>query len=312
MAINTYWRSLYSDALLDLCGFQNRSLLKEYVSKESKGGDAVFFDEMSPSDDATVTTLSGSTHYRKDFESIVSPALSDWLAIQTPQTDITRQRTLCLPSEIAAGYTFRDKDEVAQGWSEESDVIRNIKRQIVKQEDTIILNALFASTQQRGKDQASLTAVSFPAGQTVSVSGTLTKEDINEVKKVFEDNYCYDEPIFMGITPKMKKDLIDNSGDKIHSKDFVDARNYFEKGELPDVYGVHLIVHPLISSYAGGFTNGRAVAWTPSAIKYNQSREMRVEMDQIPSQRFQVGLFMNEFVGACRRDDKRVVLLTLS
>lgn len=312
MAFNEYWRSMYSDALLDLAGYQNRSLLKEFCSKDSKGGDAVFFDSMNPDDEATVTVASTSDHYRKDFEAIATPDLDDWLAIQTPHTNVERSRTLCVPSEIAAGYVFRDKDAVMQGWGEESDVIRNIKKQIVKQEDTLVLNGLYAATQNRGKDTANLSAVAYPSSQVISASGTLNKEMINDVKTKFENQYVYDEPIFMAITPQMKNDLITNSGDKIHSTDFVDAKGYLENGTLPNVYGVHLVVHPLVSAYASTFANGRAMAWCPQAIKYNQSRELRVDMNQSSSQRFQVHLFMNEFAGVCRRDDLRTVQLTMA
>jgi len=313
MAFDTYWRSMYCDSLLDLAGYQKRSILKEFVSKDSKGGDAVFFDEISPNDAADVGAITAlSADYRMDFETIGSPALADWLNIQTPHTDVTKQRTLCVPNKIEAGYTFRDIDEVAQGWGEESDVVRMLQQQIKVQEDTLILNSLYAATQTRGKDQANLSSVAFPSAQVVETTGTLDITDIMSVRQKFEENYVYDEPLYMAITPQMKTNLINTNGSTIQSKDFVDPKRYFETGELPDIYGVHLIVHPLVSSYAGGVGNGRAVCWTPSAIKYNQAKQLSVKMDEIPSQRFQIGLYLNEFVGTCRRDDKRVVRLDMA
>lgn len=314
MAFDTYWRSMYSDALLDLAGNKYKSILKEFVSKDNKGGDAVWFDAMTQSDAAREVAMASATDYRKDFEAIATPDIDDFLALQTPHTEISKSRTLCTATRIDAGYTFRDMDEVAQGWKENSDVMRQLLGTVRTKEDKLIYDALFADTQNRGKDAASLSAVAFDTGQILDLSGTLVKEDINSVRQLFEENYVNTsiEPIFMAITPKMKADLITADIDYLQNKDFVDSRRYFETGELPNVLGVHLIVDPFLANYASTYANGRAVAWTMDAIKFNEFRGMAVEMDKAATQKFQSVLYMSEFLGACRRDDKRVVRINLA
>lgn len=307
MADTDFYRSMYSDSMLDLAGFQKKSLLKELVSRDSKQGEAAWFDAISPDDEAAATLLSAADGYRKDYEQIGAPTIADWVNIQTPHTEIAKERTLCLPTIIETGYTFKSPDAVAQGWKEDSDVMRQLNKRTVKQEDNLILASLFAATQARGKDQASLANVAFPAGQILSPTTTLTKEIINAVRTKFEQNYCDDEEIFLGITPEMKQNLIDTDVDHIHNSDFVTHKGYFEKGLLPDIFGVHLVVHQLITAYPGTTTNNQCVAWARDGIMYNSFRGKEVALDNAITQKNQSIFYCSEFAGACRRDDSRVV-----
>lgn len=310
MALATHYKVMYSDAVKDLAGFQRQSLLKALVEHESKKGEVVFLDAVSPEDEATLTAMS-SLKSRKTFEALDAGAqtLAEWIAIQTPHMEILRQRTLCYPFENIWSHWFRKEDEIAELADPQGKTLRQGNKRIVRKQDLIILNALFADVVSRGKDTAGAADVTFPVAQYVNVSdGVFDKEVCSEIKRIFEENYVGDERIICVISPTAKKELIDNSGDKIHSSDFVTPQGYFERGELPDVYGVHCLVHPQINEQAT--TQGWEDvfgAFSMEGLVYNQFEAMEAPVDQSIAHKNQYIAMMREFIGAARCDDKRVI-----
>lgn len=312
MAANTHWKSMYGDLVQRLIGNQYKSLLAALFGKANKKGDAVFFDAIAPSDDVTVTAMSSDTAHRLTYETLSSPALSDWVALHTPHMDVDKQRTICLPSKVEFGHVFRDIDEVAENASDHSDVLRAGMGQIMRQRDYQILTALFASTASRGKDSAALSNVAFPAGQQINeADGVFDLNTITSIRKTFENNYCDpSERIVCVLSPAAKKNLIDGSRSTIRSTDFVDSAKYFATGELPDVEGVSLITHPLVSSFAGAYTDC-FVAFQMSAGKLNTFKALATDLAVDPGMKFQWTLYLRELIGACRIDDKKVIQGTL-
>lgn len=313
-----HFKVQYKDAVTHLAGFLRKSMLYDIMEKDSKKGEVVFLDSFAPNDEADSTALTSADYYRKDYEDIGSPTLADWTRIQTPHKEVTRARTLLTPLHNETGHTFRSTDEVAINGNENSRVLKELMGTMKKKRDQIILNALFAHNVSRGKDSAAAANVAFPTDQEVPVAdGILDKEVINEVKTKFENNYIDDdEKIYMIISPDQKQNLIDNSGNTIHNRDFVTPEQYFQKGTLPDIYGCHLIVHPLLKvgrGYEvdgdgnGSWSAGRACAFTSKWGCFNQFDALTTEMDKAPTQRFQMILYLNEMINAARVDDKRVV-----
>lgn len=314
MALNTHYRVEYADAVRQLAGFQYQAKLPTLVDQDSKQGEAVFFDTMAPLDAATLELMTAGNRYRKEYEAIGSPVLSDLENILTPHMEVTRDRTIVYPYRNEIGHTFRTPDEIAQNSNPTSRTLKNLMSRINVQRDNLVLTALNEMDVSRGKDQGSLSTDSLPAGQQLNITdGQMDKEVLNEVRSIFEDNYIEDEQICMIITPTMKKELIDNSGATIHSSDFVYANQLhnFEKGQLPEIYGITLIVHPLASSYNTSnsltWDSGVAHAFCKSGIVYNTFRGLETKIDELPSQRFQTGLYISEFVACKRLDDKKVL-----
>jgi len=306
-----HWKVMYGDSIKDLAGYKIKSLLKETVTKAAKPGEAVFFDHIEPSDDVTETALASIDTTRADYNEIGSPALADLTNILTPHMKIARQRTICTPKQLIAGHTFRDFDEIAQNHSETSLVNRQLMKKMVAKEDKLIYDAISAATVNRGKDSASLSAEAFPAGQSLSdiVAWTgFTKDTIAELREKFETNYAGNERIFCVISPTAKFNLIKNSGDKIHSEDFVNAK-HFESGQLPDIYGVHMIVDPQVTGYG---TDDAIFAWSEEGICYNQSKGLDVNLAQDPTQQFNWVLQIRQYANAVRVDDKRVVQIDVN
>jgi len=308
MGLTTHHKVMYADAVKDLAGFQQQSLLKALVSHEAKKGEVVFLDAVSPDDEADITAMS-SLKSRKTYEAIGSPTLADWVAIQTPHMEINRQRTLCYPYESIWSHWFRKEDEIAELANPQGKTLRQGNKRIVRRQDQLILNAGFAATVSRGKDTSGAADVDFPVGQMINVTdGIFDKEVCSEIRRVFEENYAGDERIVCVISPTAKKELIDNSGDKIHSSDFVTPQGYFENGTLPDVYGVHCMVHPQINEQAT--TQGWDdvfLAFSMDGIVYNQFEPMESPLDQSIAHKNQYIAMMREFIGSARCDDKRVI-----
>lgn len=306
-----HYKLAYGDSIQRLAGHQDKTLLKQTVSMDAQTGKVALFDVIEPDDDADVTALASSTAIRREYEEISSPTLADWVNIQTPYMDVTKNKVLCSPYEIIWAYTFAKEDEVGQNATEESEILHAGMQKIAKEEDKQVLDALSRATEQRGEDPASAVAVAFPANQQINVSsGTMDTSVFSSVLQKFEDNYVEGEPIYMIISPSAKKSLIDNSGGTIHSSDFVDRKGGFERGTLPDIYGIHVIVHPRVTDYSGTYDDA-FFAYCPTAIKYNQFDALTTQIDKAATQKFNTILQIQEYVGCCRMDDKKVVQGTL-
>lgn len=308
MAATDHYKYMYEDAVGLLANSQNRSILKEFTSQKSKAGEAVFFDDIDVDDstDADETAIASLTEqYKEDYDALTSPAVSDLYALLTPHHKVTKQRTMCTPYKLDTGYQFRDKDEMAQNATERSEILQARMRKIFKKEDNLILTALSASTQNRGKTGTS--SVSFPAAQKLGVATTITaftKDVCAQILEIYEGNYADDQRIFCVISPRTKRELIEQSGDKIHSSDFV-SRRHLEMGTLPDIYGVCMLVHPLVSDSA-------FYAWQPSAIVYNTFKPREVHVGQNAAMRYLWEIYIAQMHGCCRRDDNRVVQGTIT
>lgn len=312
MALDSHWKYQYADTITELVGSQNRSLLKELVEHDAKKGEVVFFDSDDSDDDATLTAMSANGgKYRMGATDANSLTLAEINAISTPHMDVLKDRTQCVPNLNEWGHTFRSIDHIAENANRDSRVLKKGMKRIWKNQDAEVFEALTKQAEDRGKTGGTSTA--FPTGQQFDITTGLDLAAISNICKIFEDNFADDEIPCLILSPTQKKYLIDNSGGTIHSKDFVSARNFFETGELPEIFGVHLVVHPTITSYkdiiatSHGTVTDCVVAFQKSAICYNQFEQLKTEMDILPTQRYQPNLYISEHIGACRIDDKRVI-----
>ena len=312
MALDSHWKYVYSDLITQLAGTQNRSLLKEFVSHDAKKGEVVFFDMDDADDNATLTAMSANAgKYRMGATDANSLTLAEINAISTPHMDITKNRTQCAPFLNEWGHTFRNIDEIAENANRDSRKLYMGMKRVAAQQDLKIFEALTKQSENRGKTGGS--AETIPAGQKFDITTGLGLDDLSNIVNIFEDNYANDEPVIVVISPTQKKYLIDNSGGTIHSTDFVNSTDYFTTGKLPDIYGLHLMVHPGVSAYAATVNVGLTtptdalIAFQKSAIMYNQFEALTTDMGQLPTQRYQYNLYLHEHIGTCRIDDKRVV-----
>ena len=310
MALNTHHKVMYADSCKELAG-QNKSLLKEFVDKDAKTGEAVFFDTIDVGDEAVQTALANiPEQYRAAFESS-GKTFADWLKMQTPHMNVELGRVMLAPEQLDFGHTFRSFDEMAQNGDPKSKKLRQAMRSIHRKEDAIILSALFAGSKMVGKDLGNLTAQAFPTSQILAVpDGVFNLATIISINEIYDNNFLTDQKKYCVISPKAKKSLINNSGDTITSKDFVDSGRYFSKGELPDVYGICFIVHPGVKDHIGTFDDA-FVVFTEESVVLNQFKALETNLGQAETQRFQYIFYMEELLNAVRIDDKTVVQGTL-
>lgn len=303
-SLNVYWKYLYSDTIQKLYGTQRQSILKPFVRMESKKGEAAFFNAINRGDAATTTALRSIEDQRANFETITTPDLADYLAMLTPHHEVVRQRTQVLPTRIHTGYTFRNQDEMAENANSQSSIVQERVASLYAQEDALIIAALRASTQSRcTSDSHVVGSVSLPAGQILGGSGEVTaytKDVPTAIKEIFEANWYLTGPIYCMISPFTKKELIDQSGDKIQNKDFIDSSSFFTGGRLPEIQGIIHVVHPAMP-------DDEFVAWAKEGIVYNQAAALQVDLDTDPGKQFATVLYAREFAGACRVDDTLVV-----
>lgn len=306
MALDTHWKVMIDDAVQELAGEQKKSILESFVTRRSKGGEAAMFDAIGDADDADDDDISTVADFRENFDGITTPVLADLVNLLTSHKKIEKVRTYCGARRSKWDHWFRDVDEVAENASRHSAVLKAGVQKLAKNKDKYILNALFAATQSRGKNMADLAAVAFPAEQEMTVTGgVFKKEACSEILRRMEDNHVTD-PIFCAIDPLQKQQMIDNSGDKIGDKNFVTNAQLLTTGDLPDVYGVHFIVHPLVKTYKGA-NLGCFAAFTMDAIILNQFKAIVSKMDEAEAFDFQIIMLLREYLNACRVDDKKVI-----
>lgn len=306
-----HWKPVFDKVIRELAGYQTRSILKEFMQKDSKRGELALFDTIEPDDEAEFNLMSADTNFRQDFETIGTPVLDDWLALQTPHMNVGLDKVLLSPYENIWAHWFRNIDEIAENANTESIKLKQGMKRIFRRQDQWLLDALSRPAEQRGKDAASAVAVPFPVSQQINeADGIFDLETVSAINERFEENFLENEQKFCVISPAAKKSLIDSSNSTIKSTDFVDSTKYFMKGDLPEIYGIHMIVHPLVKEFSGSYDDA-FFAWCPQAIIYNQFDGLDTQMDKVASQKFNTVLQIREYIGACRVDDLAVIQGTL-
>jgi len=311
----------YRDSIKNLAGELTKSMLEQYVEKDNQQGEVIFLDSFVADDEATSGLVTGlDANYRKGYEQGTANH-ANFMLTQTPHMEIARTRTQLVPILNEAGHTFRSIDKALANQTEDSKVLISLTGRMAKRKERILLDALFAFQASRGKNEGVAAPVDFPGTQEITVaSGELDKDVCNDIKTKFEDNYIgavgEDEELMMLISPQQKNFLIANSGGVLHSKDFISSNGHFEGGTLPDVYGVHMIVHPELKvgrGYEvdgdgnGTWSGGRAVAFTKKWGCLNQFEGLSSVIAPDIGERNQLKLYMSEMINAAREDDKRVV-----
>lgn len=314
MALDTHYKGMYDDAVKQLVGTQDRSLLKEFTSKSSKAGEAVSMDAMSPNDEANVTAMS-SIVTRASLEDGANTldTLAELLSLRTPHMDVTRQRTWMSAYEIDWGHTMDKIDKLNEVTDPSSMKLKQGLRTIYKKEDARIFTALSASTVTRGKEAGNTSAVAFPAAQKISIASSsyFGLDTVAEIKEKFENQFVWSGQIVCVISPKTKRLWLAQERGDIQSKDFVDTSEYFRTGRLPQIDGVTFLCHPHVTDYANqsgdSINDDYFYAWDPQGVWWNQWDPLTTEMDKAPTEKFNVIAYMREFCNCARIDDNLVV-----
>jgi hypothetical protein len=304
------FRQMFSDVIRDLAGSPERSYFPETVEQDSLQGAVVYIDSVGPKDPAKVMDLTDKPT-RRGFENASSQDFSEWNKIHTPYMDVTWQRTLAAPRLIEWGHYFPQNTDLLTVIDENDRTLWAGMRSIFEKRDQLFLNALTASSVSRVIDTSSNevtpTPVSFPAGQQIksAQNDKFLIEDISHAQSIFEDNYVNDEQVMALISPATKRSLIDNN-DRIMDYNFVSrSRQWFESGELPDIYGVVFMVSPLVP-------NNKVYFFTRSAMVWNTFSPMQSSLDRVPQIRNSTQAYIHENVDCVRIDDKKVVWMDIT
>ena len=298
------FRQRFSDTIRDLAGSPERSYFPETIEQDSLTGAVVYLDAVGPKDPAQTNSLT-ATNTMRGFEN-GSKTFSDYNAVMTPFMDTTYQRTLSTPQLIEWGHTFSEWEDLLDIIDPTNRITWAGMRSIFKARDQLFLNALQASEVARvnGSSSNEVTPVNiqFPESQKINsvAQDKLMISDISHVTQIFEDNYVNDERIMGLISPKLKRSLIDNN-DRIMDYNFV-SRNtqWFETGEIPDIYGVVFLVSPLVP-------DNKAFFYTRSGMIWNTSRGLTASLSKVPQIREGTQAYMRESVDCKRIDDLKVL-----
>jgi hypothetical protein len=341
---NIYYKQQFSDTVMQLAGSPDRSMLKGAISFKRCRGEAASIDTIDTglsftnwedADNAWSALKDKSTHPDyiaartaylaaaaaltgsedvTDLTPLTATFENVKTATETPHNEVAKARTIVVPDLVEWGHYFDEDEELLEMADPTSMTTRQGMKAIWWREDAKVLGALRAATVTRARRYASEggTAIDFatvghPNGVIApgaSTAVTMTKDLFAQVKEKFEANYCGNERIFGVISPAMKTALIAASGSTIHSSDFVTARQLFETGDLPDIYGVSLMVHPLVKA-------NEPVFFTEAACVWAEFKPLEVSVGIDPAHRFQKVVYIREKAGCVRVDDKRVVWVTL-
>lgn len=308
MATFEHYKHTFTQNVRDLAGGPMRSVLPEFVDKDNQSGKVVYLDSAGPGADTTASALTAKKT-RKTYEADASKSLAKWNEIHTPHNEITKLRTLSTPQLNEWGHTFDEDEDILEIVDPTNKTVRQGMRTIFKTRDQIILNGIKAASVSRvdssSSDEVSPVTVNFPAGQQIDTAAddVVTLKDISAAVAMFEDQYI-DDRIFCLISPTTKKIIIDNN-EKIHSTDFVSRSGYFESGDLPEIYGVSFISHPLVEE-------NKLYYFCKEAIVLNQFKGFESSLSKVPHLREGTQAYMREKIDCKRVDDLKVVHQTIT
>lgn len=308
MATFEHYQHTFSNTVRDLAGGPMRSVLPEFVDKDNQMGKVVYLDSAGPGTDTSPSQLT-TKKTRKSYEADGSKTLAKWNQIHTPHNEISKLRTLSTPQLNEWGHTFDEDEDILEIVDPTNKTVRQGMRTIFKTRDQIILNGIKATSVARvnstSTDEVSPVTVNFPSGQRINTgqNDKILLKDISAAKAMFEDQYI-DEQIFCLVSPTTKKNIIDNN-DNIHDTDFVSRSGYFEKGDLPEIYGVNFISHPLVDE-------NKLYYFCKEAIVLNQYKAFMSTLEKVAHLRDGTQAYLREKINCKRVDDLKVVFQTIT
>lgn len=322
----THYVQQFNAAVQQLAGGPDRSYLREAVGfKGNPTGETDWLDAIAPANRAGRTRKVSDLTNRQTYDALASgdqTAENFILHNFTPNDGVTKLRTPAQPNKIDVAHWFYPE---AKDFLELSDPTSRTMKALMagfwlKIDSMIILALLRTAVQRKSTANSTLHNVTIPASQVLPDT-RYANADVklfSAVKKRFSKAYCGNQRIYFGMGPEMWEALVNNSGDKLNNKDYVDSARYFSTGELPTVYGVTPLVHPifedaetlealgLISPAEGEL--GTVAAWTENGVTWDEWKGINSGMEG-------PNLFMNGqsiatvdvYADCVRTDDLQVV-----
>lgn len=321
----------FKEAVQELAGGPKRSYLKETVGFESCSGESAFIDSMKPALTAGATTAVASTTNRYTYDQIGSPTIGNATdSLLTRNDAVEGQRTMVAPYEIVIGKWFAPSEKSFLEFTDPtSRKMKALMAGYFQRQDKMIIDAIMAAAVNRveANDASPITvsSITLPVTQAEDINTSTVNIDVNifsKIKAAMMTQYIAGETIYAGFGPNTWKELVDNSGDKLTNQDYVSSAAPFASGDLPEVYGVTPIIHPLFddatylattnAAFAGN-DYGAACAWTDEGVVWAEFQS-QVSLMSSPLEAFkgQCVVQINEYADAKRVDDLRVQQLTFT
>jgi hypothetical protein len=188
--------------------------------------------------------------------------------------------------------------------SPQNATVRNLMRNVFTDEDQLIINGIKAANVGRvtsaSANEITASTIALPGSQSFDTEnvGYIDVDDIGTIREKMETNFV-DSKIFCLISPADKRLMRKNNKD-LANRDFVGSDEYFKSGKLPDIDGVHFIVHPLI-------TQGEFYAFSSDAIVLNTFSPLKSDMSREGTMRYSHQVYIREKLDCKRVDDLQVV-----
>lgn len=319
----THYRRIFDSNVATLAKGYDRSLLKDRATYKKGSGETFYIDHMGllanvdtriadGSSPESFKALSNIRTARKHAEDIATTPGNDThanlVAMRTPFNEVRRQRTLSVAKIAEWGHGFNEIDDFSEVLDLKGQKINVGMRTIFRSEDQMFIDALFAASVSRISAGTSLTpaTVNFPTAQQIELEyeefgNLMTKDVLARIREKYSSNDALDEDICLVMSPLRARQLIEQSGDSIHSTDFISKSGYFERGEFPDVYGVKLIEHSLAPDNKVGAFQMSGMAW----VDFNGG--IKSDMDKDINERSQLKAYIREYADCVRMDDARIV-----
>ena len=318
MATFEHYRQQFAENVRDLAGAPNRSILPQLVARESLTGSVAYLDFEKPDTAKGASDLKAKAT-RDAFESgldakgdsFTNGTLSSFNSIFTPHDQTIKERTLIQPQLIEYGHNFDEDVDILNIVDPANSTVRNMMRNVYKDEDNLIINAIKAATVSRvtssSTNETSPTNIAFPTSQKIGAGGEdfgssdstfITLDDIGRIRELMETQYV-DSKVYCLISPTTKR-LMRANITALTDSDFVGATAFFTGGGLPDVDGITFISHPSILAT-------EFYAFTADSIVFNTFNPLTTSLNEIAVQRNSIQAYIREKVDAKRVDDLGVV-----
>lgn len=320
----THYAQQFNSAVIALAGGPDRSFLKEAIGfKSGVKGETDWLDAISPTGTAGAVTKVTSLTNRETYDKLASESQTaeNFIAHNFTRNDsVNKFRTPIEPYEIDVSKWFAPQPAKFLELTDPTN--RTLKALMsdfwYKIDQRIALALLKSSVTRKSTDNSTLHAITMPTGQILPdvTYKTADFKQFAAIKKRFQKAYVAGQPIIWGMGPDYWEALINNSGDKLLNKDYVSSAAPFDSGELPKVFGITPLVHPIFEDTAtlsalGLLAEGEVAltaAWTQNGVIWDEWEGVMTDMSgPNPFMKRQSVALIHTDAEAERIDDRLVV-----
>ena len=301
-----------------------RSIIGELSRAVAGGGEEFWLPSVDAkaSDAAVRKVFYDDKTMKAYYESGGTEDFANWMLTRTPHNAVHKLSNLSEAQLIDWGHSWNPTED--GDWltivNPKSQDMQTCARKVHEQIDLAFGVAVCQHEVQRKIRGSAVAGVQLPASQKVA---TMTYAQVTvdsmaaAIREIMGENYIGSSmPVYCAISPAVARALKASSSELVRSRDFIKNYASYEKGDLPDIEGVHFVEVPKslmdqIRADSSTTFDGASVdhffAWTPEAIAKVNYEPLTIQMANDPGAKFHEVAYVSQLIDYVRTDDLGVV-----